>query len=260
MAEMSADFRQGFILGMAMQPLCVLTNPAPTPVIDISFNGHMKNFGTDSSVTASYRGETPIYTDGYGGAKCWSATTYTLVTLNNCAKYLGGSFTILFRFKLNSTGMAPFYGLRRMVWFNYLENDTTLFVGTEIGFAGTVSTAAKTTNKVNFELQTYTSLYGATNRADGNWHTAILRRDGTSVSLQVDDEVLSGSYPVTTPKDQIKLSGTNNVEVDANGFAVNGADFDTEGLTLNGYIQGLKVFDKVLSDYEIALINLADSI
>lgn len=260
MAEMSADFRQGFILGLAMQPLCVLTNPAPTPVIDISFNGHMKNFGTDSSVTASCRGETPIYTDGYGGAKCWSATTYTLVTLNNCAKYLGGSFTILFRFKLNSIGMAPFYGLRRMVWWNYIENNATYFVGTEVGYTGTVSTAAVTNNKINFEFTSQQSLYGNTARADGQWHTAAVRRNGTNVTLQVDDEVLSGSYPITTPKDQIKLSGTNNVEVDANGFAVNDADYDTEGLTLNGYIQGLKVFDKVLSDYEIALINLSDSI
>lgn len=251
---MTDEFKRGLILGLSMQPLCVLTAPAPRPVIDISFNGNMINTGTDSAVTAAYKGDTPIYTDGYGGVKCWSATTYTLVTLNNCAKYLGGSFTILFRFKLNSTGMAPFYGLRRMVWFNYLENDTTLFVGTEIGFAGTVSTAAKTTNKVNFELQTYTSLYGATNRADGNWHTAILRRDGTSVSLLVDSELISGAYPITAPLDFIKLSGTNNIEVDAQGFPVDSTQLESEGLSLNGYIQGLKVFDKVLSDSEVALV------
>lgn len=251
---MTDEFKRGLILGLSMQPLCVLTAPAPRPVIDISFNGNMINTGTDSAVTAAYKGDTPIYTDGYGGVKCWSATTYTLVTLNNCAKYLGGSFTILFRFKLNSTGMAPFYGLRRMVWWNYVENNATYFVGTEVGYTGTISTAAKTTNKVNFEFQTYTSLFGTTNRADGKWHTAVVRRSGTSVSLLVDSELISGAYPITAPLDFIKLSGTNNIEVDAQGFPVDSTQLESEGLSLNGYIQGLKVFDKVLSDSEVALV------
>ena len=89
---MTEEFKRGLILGLSMQPLCVLTAPAPRPVIDTSFNGNMINTGADSAVT--------------------------------------------------------------------------------------------------------------------------------------------------TPKDQIKLSGTNQIEVDANGYAVNGADYDNEGLSLNGYIQG----------------------
>ena len=251
---MNDDFKRGLIMGMAMQPLCVLTALAPRPVIDISFNGNMINTGTDSAVTAAYKGDTPVYTDGYGGVKCWSATTFTLVTVSGCKKYLSGDFTIIFRFRLNDTGLAPFYGLRRMVWWNYVENNATYFVGTEVGYTGTVSTAAVTTNKINFEFTTQQSIYGNNAYADGNWHTAVVRRSGTNVSVLVDSELISGAYPITAPLDFIKLSGTNNIEVDAQGFPVDSTQFDKEGLSLNGYIQGLKVFDKVLSDSEVALV------
>ena len=54
--------------------------------------------------------------------------------------------------------------------------------------------------------------------------------------------------------DFIKLSGTNNIDVDAEGFPVDSTQFDSEGLSLNGYIQGLKVFDKALSNSEVALV------
>ena len=251
---MTDDFKRGLIMGLAMQPLCVLTAPAPRPVIDISFNGNMINTGTDSAVTAAYKGDTPVYTDGYGGVKCWSATTFTLVTIGGCKKYLSGDFTIIFRFRLNDTGLAPFYGLRRMVWWNYTEANIPFFIGTQINFTGPVSTAAVTTNKLDFEIQTHDSLYGTINYADENWHTMVLRRNVTNISLLTDKELLSGAYQITNPHDEIKLSGTNQIPVDSNGYAIDGTKFDSEGLSLNGYIQGLKVFDKVLSDSEVALV------
>ena len=98
-------------------------------------------------------------------------------------------------------------------------------------------------------------IYGSgTNRKSGAGNSAGCRRSGTNVSLLVDSELISGTYPITAPLDFIKLSGTNNIEVDAQGFPVDSTQFDKEGLSLNGYIQGLKVFDKVLSNSEVALV------
>ena len=254
---MTEEFKRGLILGLSMQPLCVLTAPAPRPVIDISFNGNMINTGTDSAVSAAYKGDTPVYADGYGGVKCWSATTFTLVTISGCRKYLSGDFTIVFRFKLNDTGLAPFYGLRRMVWFNNTLGGLNYFNGTEIGFTGTVTTHAVTTNKINFGTNSVeTSAHGTINRADGIWHAVIVRRSGVNVNMLVDDELATGTYPSTNMvfSDYIRLSGTNAIPIDAYGNITDSSKCDTEGFSLNGYIQGLKVFDKVLSDSEVALV------
>lgn len=227
---------------LAVAMMCLNKSILIEPVIYVSFDGDMTNAGTDSNITVTFKGDTPIYADGYGGAKCLSATTHTLFAINGCGSYLNKDFTLLYRFKLNDTGLSPYYGLRRMIWCNYLGKH---LAGMEIGFTGSADTSAVSTNKVNFEFTMHPSLYGQTNRADGEWHTAVVRRNGSSLSFWVDDEHLEGTFPSDTIQEPMYISGTNDIKtVD---------DFSSEGLSLNGYIQDLKLYDKALSDGEIAM-------
>lgn len=220
MAEMSSDFRQGFILGMAMHPLVVSTDYNLAPVIWLKLDGNINNTGTDKVVTVTAQGDDAITYYDDNGSLSYSATAKNSIKITNCKNYLDGDFTIALKFRLSDNGLSPYPQYRRIVWFSF----DSKYTGAEVGYSGntTSNTLCIAYNGTNLAL-------GTTKYNDNAWHALVLRKFYNSMHLTVDGVTITANSNVFyTPSDYIILS-----------------DVD---YTLNGQISDFRLYNAVVGD------------
>lgn len=142
----------------------------------------------------------------------FSATTHNQITIELPTPI--ETFTIFLRFKIHSNGVPPEYRYRRLIWGYDTYNDKIF--GTEIAYAG-----SGTTNKL-FLSKSFTDALD-----DGNWHTCVVKREGSTVTCTVDDtytDTVAGSWPLK----KIMLS--------------------QQSYALGGLIKDVAVYDRIVDD------------
>lgn len=176
------------------------------------------------------------YTTGKYG-NCFSATLHNGIAVSNdIMAELTGNLTISCWFKINSNGLSPYPQWRRVMWYA----DNTRYVGFEVEYIGST-----TTNKmmlvggnVGGSNPVTTGTYN-----DGNWHFAVMRKLGTTLSVLIDNSVLLSTS--TT------LTGTVTTAPTISSYS---PDYP-----LNGYIDQWCIWDRALSNSECSELYANES-
>lgn len=162
---------------------------------------------TGESVTVSVSGSTDIVFE----ENAFSATTNSDITIALPAPL--NTYTIFFRFKIHSNSTILY---RRLFWCYGIYGVAAF--GAEIAYSG-----SETTNKL-FLSKAFTDALD-----DGNWHTCVLKKEGSTVTCTVDDtytDTVSTSYSL----EKIKLS-------DKSYF-------------LNGLIKDVRIYKRIVDDFD----------
>lgn len=165
---------------------------------------------TGESFTVSVSGSDDIVFE----ENAFSATTHNQITIDLPTAMQ--VFTIFLRFKIYSNGVPPEYQLRRLIW-GYDTYSDKLF-GTEIAYSGST-----TTNKL-FLSKAFTDALD-----DGNWHTCVVKKEGSTITCTVDDtytDTVSGYWPLQ----KIVLSQQSYV--------------------LNGLIKDVRIYKHIVDEFD----------
>lgn len=176
------------------------------PIFDMPLKDSLEYTG--ESFTVSVSGSTDIVFE----ENAFSATTNSGITIALPTPL--STFTIFFRFKIYSNSVS-INNYRRLI-FGYGIFGVKFF-GAEIAYAD-----GKTTNKLVLS-KTFTDALD-----DGNWHTCVIKKEGSIVTFTVDDtytDTISTSYSL----EQIRLSD--------------------QSYALNGLIKNVKVYDEIVDDF-----------
>lgn len=183
-------------------------------------DGNVDNLlNNDNAITVD--GGAAVYIPAGKNGQAFSATTAaTLLFSSNLQAAMAGPFTVAYWFKIESTGISPYPMYRRL--FSATMNGSYQALP-EISYSGRSST-----NRLAFASNTGTVTYN-----DSNWHLGITTREKNLAALYVDNnnEVLSAW-------------NTNQ------SYAPTSLRFSHNTYTLNGYIDYIAVWARVLSSNE----------
>lgn len=164
---------------------------------------------TGESFTVSVSGSDDIVFE----ENAFSATTHNQITIDLPTAMQ--VFTIFLRFKIYSNGVPPEYNLRRLIWG--LDTYGGKLFGAEIAPAG-----SETTNKL-FLSKTFTDALD-----DGNWHTCVLKKEGSTVTCTVDN-TYTDTVSAYSSLQKIVLSQQSYV--------------------LNGLIKDVRIYKHIVDDF-----------
>jgi hypothetical protein len=176
------------------------------PIFDMPLKDSLEYTG--ESFTVSVTGSTDIVFE----ENAFSATTNSGITIALPTPL--STFTIFFRFKIYSNSVS-INNYRRLIFGHGIFN--VKFFGAEIAYAD-----GKTTNKLALS-KTFTDALD-----DGNWHTCVIKKEGSIVTFTVDD-TYTDTVSTTYSLESIRLSDQSYV--------------------LNGLIKNVKVYDEIVDDF-----------
>lgn len=184
------------------------------------FDGNINNVLDNGNDFIADSG-TPTFVTGKNGQAFSATSTVNLVASANLISAMSEKFTVAFWFKIESNGVAPNYGYRRLFWATINDSYKGL---PEIN--GTSSTV--TTNRLGFDAATGTLTYN-----DGNWHLGIVCKEKSLFSFYVDNN-----------KELLAVNDLNH------NYPPTAMHINHNSYILNGYIDNFVVWARVLSSNE----------
>lgn len=202
----------------------------PKPVIELLFDGSLKNTGSGTYTIAPTDNSAEIlYAAGING-KCYAAVNYSCIQITDVSSLLLSDFTITFWTKINSNGLSKYPGLRRWCW--WVSNDALR--GFEVSYS---SIYGPSENVPSFVVKGGTQAKQTTKRIDdGEWHSVSIVQRGDFIVATIDNsETISWENCVLTPVGKYMC-------------------LSKEDYALNGYISSFRVFDRALDEAVIRQI------